>query len=135
MCPSDLSGRSTTYCCPSLASLSSLHICSRPLPRAGCLPNIVSETASQVLQEPLDMDTIQRELPHELDQVHLEVLQLRKQVAEIEKHLRSAQKEGGGASGRQQPHASDTEAVGGEVGALWVLCVLCGTGLGCSLGH
>ncbi|XP_026936902.1 coiled-coil domain-containing protein 57 isoform X4 [Sagmatias obliquidens] len=64
-------------------------ICSRPLPRAGCLPNIVSETASQVLQEPLDMDTIQRELPHELDQVHLEVLQLRKQVAEIEKHLRA----------------------------------------------
>ncbi|XP_073654394.1 coiled-coil domain-containing protein 57 isoform X7 [Tursiops truncatus] len=89
-------------------------ICSRPLPRAGRLPNIVSETASQVLREPLDMDTIQRELPHELDQVHLEVLQLRKQVAEIEKHLRSAQKEGGGASGRQQPHASDTEAVGGE---------------------
>ncbi|XP_033294697.1 coiled-coil domain-containing protein 57 isoform X11 [Orcinus orca] len=89
-------------------------ICSRPLPRAGRLPNIVSETASQVLREPLDMDTIQRELPHELDQVHLEVLQLRKQVAEIEKHLRSAQKEGGGASGRQQPLASDTEAVGGE---------------------
>ncbi|XP_073654390.1 coiled-coil domain-containing protein 57 isoform X2 [Tursiops truncatus] len=64
-------------------------ICSRPLPRAGRLPNIVSETASQVLREPLDMDTIQRELPHELDQVHLEVLQLRKQVAEIEKHLRT----------------------------------------------
>nr|XP_030699324.1 coiled-coil domain-containing protein 57 isoform X3 [Globicephala melas] len=64
-------------------------ICSRPLPRAGRLPNIVSETASQVLREPLDVDTIQRELPHELDQVHLEVLQLRKQVAEIEKHLRA----------------------------------------------
>lgn len=135
MCPSDLSGHSTIYCCPSLASLSSLQICSRPLPRAGRLPNIVSKTASQVLREPLDMDTIQRELPHELDQVHLEVLQLRKHVAEIEKHLRSARKEGGGTSGRQQPHASDTEAVGGEVGALWVLCVLCGTGLGCSLGQ
>ncbi|KAJ8793096.1 hypothetical protein J1605_003773 [Eschrichtius robustus] len=60
------------------------------------------------------MDTIQRELPHELDQVHLEVLQLRKQVAEIEKHLRSARKEGRDASGRQQLHASDAEAVGGE---------------------
>ncbi|TEA30649.1 hypothetical protein DBR06_SOUSAS4110097 [Sousa chinensis] len=92
--------------------------------RAHLLSSLVAQLRQKVLREPLDMDTIQRELPHELDQVHLEVLQLRKQVAEIEKHLRSAQKEGGGASGRQQPHASDTEAVGGEVGALWVLCVL-----------
>ncbi|XP_049558349.1 coiled-coil domain-containing protein 57 isoform X9 [Orcinus orca] len=105
-------------------------ICSRPLPRAGRLPNIVSETASQVLREPLDMDTIQRELPHELDQVHLEVLQLRKQVAEIEKHLRSAQKEGGGASGRQQPLASDTEAVGGEDSSDGLCCVDLFTGPG-----
>ncbi|XP_007462441.1 PREDICTED: coiled-coil domain-containing protein 57 [Lipotes vexillifer] len=97
--------------------------------RAHLLSFLVAQLRQKVLREPLDMDTIQRELPHELDQVHLEVLQLRKQVAEIEKHLRSAQKEGGGASGRQQPHASDTEAVGGEVGALWVLCVLCGTGM------
>ncbi|XP_067571187.1 coiled-coil domain-containing protein 57 isoform X2 [Pseudorca crassidens] len=82
--------------------------------RAHLLSSLVAQLRQKVLREPLDMDTIQRELPHELDQVHLEVLQLRKQVAEIEKHLRSAQKEGGGASGRQQPHASDTEAVGGE---------------------
>ncbi|XP_049558347.1 coiled-coil domain-containing protein 57 isoform X7 [Orcinus orca] len=82
--------------------------------RAHLLSSLVAQLRQKVLREPLDMDTIQRELPHELDQVHLEVLQLRKQVAEIEKHLRSAQKEGGGASGRQQPLASDTEAVGGE---------------------
>lgn len=75
--------------------------------------------APQVLQEPLDVDTIQRELPHELDQVHLEALQLQKQVAELEKHLGSARKESGGAAGRQQPKASDTAAVGGEVGAPW----------------
>ncbi|XP_061031563.1 coiled-coil domain-containing protein 57 isoform X3 [Eubalaena glacialis] len=82
--------------------------------RAHLLSFLVAQLRQKVLREPLDMDTIQRELPHELDQVHLEVLQLRKQVAEIEKHLRSAQKEGRDASGRQQPHASDTEAVGGE---------------------
>ncbi|XP_059763688.1 coiled-coil domain-containing protein 57 isoform X3 [Balaenoptera ricei] len=82
--------------------------------RAHLLSFLVAQLRQKVLREPLDMDTIQRELPHELDQVHLEVLQLRKQVAEIEKHLRSARKEGRDASGRQQPHASDTEAVGGE---------------------
>ncbi|XP_032473456.1 coiled-coil domain-containing protein 57 isoform X2 [Phocoena sinus] len=82
--------------------------------RAHLLSFLVAQLRQKVLREPLDMDTIQRELPHELDQVHLEVLQLRKHVAEIEKHLRSARKEGGVASGRQQPHASDTEAVGGE---------------------
>ncbi|OWK13959.1 hypothetical protein Celaphus_00001488, partial [Cervus elaphus hippelaphus] len=67
--------------------------------------------------EPLDVDTIQRELLHELDQVHLEALQLQKQVAELEKHLGSARKESGGAASRQQPKASDTAAVGGEVPA------------------
>uniref|UniRef100_A0A8C0I5U1 Coiled-coil domain containing 57 n=1 Tax=Balaenoptera musculus TaxID=9771 RepID=A0A8C0I5U1_BALMU len=82
--------------------------------RAHLLSFLVAQLRQKVLREPLDMDTIQRELPHELDQVHLEVLQLRKQVAEIEKHLRSARKEGRDASGRQQPHASDTEAVGEE---------------------
>lgn len=79
-----------------------------------------------MLQEPLDVDTIQRELPHELDQVHLEALQLQEQVAELEKHLGSARKESGGAAGRQQPKASDTAAVGGEVGALWCLASCAG---------
>ncbi|XP_057572530.1 coiled-coil domain-containing protein 57 isoform X2 [Hippopotamus amphibius kiboko] len=79
--------------------------------RAHLLSFLVARLKQKVLQEPLDVDNIQRELPHELDQVHLEVLQLRKQVAELEKHLGSARKEGGGASGRQQPHAPDTVAV------------------------
>ncbi|XP_049558345.1 coiled-coil domain-containing protein 57 isoform X5 [Orcinus orca] len=57
--------------------------------RAHLLSSLVAQLRQKVLREPLDMDTIQRELPHELDQVHLEVLQLRKQVAEIEKHLRT----------------------------------------------
>ncbi|XP_027423943.2 coiled-coil domain-containing protein 57 isoform X6 [Zalophus californianus] len=69
------------------------------------LPNIAPETASQVLQRPLDMDTIQHELPREVDQVHLEVSELRKQVAELEEHLGS----------RPQLQALDKVAPGKEV--------------------
>ncbi|XP_061000458.1 coiled-coil domain-containing protein 57 isoform X2 [Dama dama] len=85
--------------------------------RSHLLSFLVARLRQKVLQEPLDVDTIQRELLHELDQVHLEALQLQKQVAELEKHLGSAWKESGGAAGRQQPKASDTAAVGGEVPA------------------
>ncbi|KAM7232475.1 hypothetical protein CapIbe_017236 [Capra ibex] len=85
--------------------------------RVHLLSFLVARLRQKVLQEPLDVDTIQRELPHELDQVQLEALQLQKQVAELEKHLGSARKESGGAAGRQQPKASDTAAVGGEVPA------------------
>ncbi|XP_069397982.1 coiled-coil domain-containing protein 57 [Ovis canadensis] len=85
--------------------------------RVHLLSFLVARLRQKVLQEPLDVDTIQRELPHELDQVHVEALQLQKQVAELEKHLGSARKESGGAAGRQQPKASDTAAVGGEVPA------------------
>ncbi|KAJ1071901.1 hypothetical protein K5549_013768 [Capra hircus] len=58
--------------------------------RVHLLSFLVARLRQKVLQEPLDVDTIQRELPHELDQVHLEALQLQKQVAELEKHLGSA---------------------------------------------
>lgn len=70
----------------------------------------------QVLQGPLDVDTVRRELPHELDQVHLEVLELRKQVAELEKHFVSAGKEGGAHPSQQQPWVLDAMALGREVG-------------------
>ncbi|XP_040100824.1 coiled-coil domain-containing protein 57 isoform X3 [Oryx dammah] len=85
--------------------------------RAHLLSFLVARLRQKVLQEPLDVDTIQRELLHELDQVHLEALQLQKQVAELEKHLGSARKESRGAAGRQQPKASDSAAVGEEVPA------------------
>ncbi|XP_059734588.1 coiled-coil domain-containing protein 57 isoform X8 [Bos taurus] len=85
--------------------------------RTHLLSFLVARLRQKVLQEVLDVDTIQRELPHELDQVHLEALQLQKQVAELEKHLGSARKESGGTASRQQPKASDTAAVGGEVPA------------------
>lgn len=68
-------------------------------------PNTASNTASQVQQEPLDIDAIQRELPHQVDQVHLEVLELHRQVAELEKRL------GTRASSRRQLGSLDAGAL------------------------
>jgi hypothetical protein len=56
------------------------------------------------------LDTIQRELSHGVDQVHLEVLELWKQVAELEEHLGAVRQEGGESSQQRQPKR--------EVGAL-----------------
>nr|XP_058902879.1 coiled-coil domain-containing protein 57 isoform X4 [Kogia breviceps] len=47
--------------------------------RAHLLSLLVAQIRQKVLREPLDMDAIQQDLPHKLDQVHLEVLQLWKQ--------------------------------------------------------
>ncbi|XP_047612962.1 coiled-coil domain-containing protein 57 isoform X4 [Phacochoerus africanus] len=85
--------------------------------RARLLNFLVARLRRKVLQEPLDVDTVQRELPHELDQVRLEVLQLQRQVAELEQHLGAARKEGGGTLdtaglGAEGP----TEADGGRAG-------------------
>ncbi|XP_020922028.1 coiled-coil domain-containing protein 57 isoform X1 [Sus scrofa] len=85
--------------------------------RARLLNFLVARLRRKVLQEPLDVDTVQRELPHELDQMHLEVLQLRRQVAELEQHLGAARKEGGdtldtAGLGAEGP----TEADGGRAG-------------------
>ncbi|XP_027968144.1 coiled-coil domain-containing protein 57 isoform X3 [Eumetopias jubatus] len=66
---------------------------------------LVARLRRKVLQRPLDMDTIQHELPREVDQVHLEVSELRKQVAELEEHLGS----------RPQLQALDKVAPGKEV--------------------
>lgn len=62
------------------------------------------------------MDAVRHELPHELAQVHLEVSELRKQVAELERHLMSAGKESGAPASQQQPWAPDAVALGREVG-------------------
>lgn len=76
----------------------------------------------QVLQEPLDVGTVQDELAHDVDQLRLEVLELRKQVAELQRHLGTAPQAGGEPALAQQPHALDTVALGREVGALrWPL--------------
>ncbi|KAG8507572.1 Coiled-coil domain-containing protein 57 [Galemys pyrenaicus] len=72
---------------------------------------------SQVRQEPLDLGAMRRELPHGVDQVQLEVSELREQVAELEKHLGAARRGGGGAPCRPAPHTAHGGAPGGEVGA------------------
>nr|XP_023412546.1 coiled-coil domain-containing protein 57-like [Loxodonta africana] len=46
------------------------------------------------------MDAVRLQLPREVDHVHVEVLELGKQVAELEKHLGATRKEGGKAVGR-----------------------------------
>ncbi|XP_029784212.1 coiled-coil domain-containing protein 57 isoform X2 [Suricata suricatta] len=55
--------------------------------RTHLLNFLVTQLRQKVLQKPLDVGTVRRELPHEVDQVHLEVLELQKQVAELEEHV------------------------------------------------
>ncbi|VFV31397.1 Hypothetical predicted protein [Lynx pardinus] len=57
--------------------------------RAHLLNFLVARLRQKVLQKPLGADTVQHELPHEVGQVHLEALELRKQVAELEEHIGS----------------------------------------------
>ncbi|XP_041580292.1 coiled-coil domain-containing protein 57 isoform X1 [Vulpes lagopus] len=68
---------------------------------------LVARLKQKVLQRPLDPDIIQHELPRDVDQVHLEVLELQKQMAELEEHLGS----------RQQSGAPDKAVRSGEVPA------------------
>ncbi|XP_058531599.1 coiled-coil domain-containing protein 57 isoform X2 [Ochotona princeps] len=71
--------------------------------RVRLLNMLVTRLRRKVLPESLKMDALQRELPQEVEQVHLEVLELRKQVAELGKHLGAAQQEGEQPAGRK-PH-------------------------------
>uniref|UniRef100_A0A8C8ZDH6 Coiled-coil domain containing 57 n=1 Tax=Prolemur simus TaxID=1328070 RepID=A0A8C8ZDH6_PROSS len=64
---------------------------------------LVTRLRQKVSQKPLELDTVQRELPREVNQVHLEVLELRMQVAELGVHLGMAWQEGGEPSGGKQP--------------------------------
>lgn len=58
-----------------------------------------------MLREPLQGDAGRQELAHEVDQVHLEVRELQKQVSELEKHLATA------------PAAPDCVTLGRQVSA------------------
>nr|XP_024090317.1 coiled-coil domain-containing protein 57 isoform X1 [Pongo abelii]XP_054393398.1 coiled-coil domain-containing protein 57 isoform X1 [Pongo abelii] len=82
--------------------------------RVQLLNLLVRRLRQKVPREPLEPAALQRELPREVDQVHLEVLELQKQVAELGKHLRIAQHGGAEPSGRKQPPASDAVALGRE---------------------
>ncbi|XP_039332130.2 coiled-coil domain-containing protein 57 isoform X1 [Saimiri boliviensis] len=75
--------------------------------RVQLLNLLVTRLRQKVLREPLEPAALHLELPREVDQVHLEVLELRKQVAELGKHLGTAQHWGAEPSGRKQPPASD----------------------------
>nr|KAF6415223.1 coiled-coil domain containing 57 [Molossus molossus] len=80
--------------------------------RAHLLNLLVAQLREQALQEPPQVHISRPELPHAAGQVPLEVLELQRQVAELEKHLWTAQKEGRGPLSRQQPQAPDTVALG-----------------------
>lgn len=82
--------------------------------RAHLLNFLAARLRQKVLQEPLDEGAVRRELAHEVDQVCLEVSELRKRMVELEKHLGSAPEAGGGPPSRQQPRAPDTVALGRE---------------------
>uniref|UniRef100_A0A8C9Q256 Coiled-coil domain containing 57 n=1 Tax=Spermophilus dauricus TaxID=99837 RepID=A0A8C9Q256_SPEDA len=62
--------------------------------RVHLLNLLVTHLRKKVQQKPLELDTVHHELPREVDQVHVEVLELQKQVAELEKHLGTARQEG-----------------------------------------
>ncbi|XP_037666578.1 coiled-coil domain-containing protein 57 isoform X3 [Choloepus didactylus] len=80
--------------------------------RVTLLNVLVTQLRQKVLQEPLDVDAVRRQLPRAVEQVHLEASELRTQVAELDKHLRAAGEEGEAASRGQQPRAP--EALGRE---------------------
>ncbi|XP_044103109.1 coiled-coil domain-containing protein 57 isoform X2 [Neovison vison] len=55
--------------------------------RAHVVNRLVARLRQKVLQRPLDVDTVQHALAREVDQVHQQVSELRKQVFELEEHL------------------------------------------------
>ncbi|XP_040606146.1 coiled-coil domain-containing protein 57 isoform X2 [Mesocricetus auratus] len=62
--------------------------------RVHLLNLLVTQLKKKLCQKPPEPVAVQHELPGEMDQVHLEVLELQKQVAELRKHLRVAQPQG-----------------------------------------
>ncbi|XP_032128369.1 coiled-coil domain-containing protein 57-like, partial [Sapajus apella] len=102
--------------------------------RVQLLNLLVTRLRQKVLRGPLEPAALQLELPREVDQVHLEVLELRKQVAELGKHLRIAHHWGAEPSGRKQPTALDAVVLGREVGARQLLLPPASRG-SCCRGH
>ncbi|XP_036924325.1 coiled-coil domain-containing protein 57 isoform X2 [Sturnira hondurensis] len=84
--------------------------------RTRLLNLLVTRLRPKVLQEPPEVDAaVQCALPHEVDQVHLEVLELQRQVAELEKHLGTARPGGREPLSRQQLHRPRRVALGRQV--------------------
>ncbi|XP_013203032.1 coiled-coil domain-containing protein 57 isoform X1 [Microtus ochrogaster] len=62
--------------------------------RVHLLNLLVTQLKKKLWQKPLESISVLHELPSEVDQVHLEVLELQKQVAELRKHLKMPQPQG-----------------------------------------
>uniref|UniRef100_A0A8I5ZSM9 Coiled-coil domain containing 57 n=1 Tax=Rattus norvegicus TaxID=10116 RepID=A0A8I5ZSM9_RAT len=62
--------------------------------RVHLLNLLVTQLKKKLRQKPLELVAVQQEIPSEVDQVHLEVLELQKQVAELRKHLKMTQPQG-----------------------------------------
>ncbi|XP_059128304.1 coiled-coil domain-containing protein 57 [Peromyscus eremicus] len=62
--------------------------------RVHLLNLLVTQLKKKLRQKPLESVTVLQELPSEVDQVHLEVLELQKQVVELRKHLKTAHPQG-----------------------------------------
>eukprot|EP00072_Mus_musculus_P054262 XP_006534298.1 PREDICTED: coiled-coil domain-containing protein 57 isoform X4 [Mus musculus] len=56
--------------------------------RVHLLNLLVTQLKRKLRQKPRELVPVQHEVPSEVDQVHLEVLELQKQVAELRKHLK-----------------------------------------------
>ncbi|KAM5272703.1 coiled-coil domain-containing protein 57 [Ctenodactylus gundi] len=91
--------------------------------RTRLLNLLVTQLKRKMRQKPLELVTVQRELPREIDQLHLEVLELQKQVAELHQHLRAALKEEGESWGREllgTEGLTEEQPMGAEALASWV---------------
>ncbi|XP_051038398.1 coiled-coil domain-containing protein 57 [Phodopus roborovskii] len=62
--------------------------------RVHLLNLLMTQLKKKLWQKPLESVTVQHELPSDVDQVHLEVLELQKQMAELRKHLKMAWAQG-----------------------------------------
>ncbi|XP_038184777.1 coiled-coil domain-containing protein 57 isoform X1 [Arvicola amphibius] len=70
--------------------------------RVHLLNLLVTQLKKKLWQKPLESATVLHELPSDVGQVHLEVWELQKQVAELQKHLKTPQPQGE-PSPREQP--------------------------------
>ncbi|XP_051851257.1 coiled-coil domain-containing protein 57 isoform X2 [Antechinus flavipes] len=70
--------------------------------KATSLDSLVTQLKQKVRRKPLDMDEFQGQLSSQLDQIHLEISDLQKQVTELKIHFNTAKKEGGKTSNKNQ---------------------------------
>ncbi|XP_031210699.1 coiled-coil domain-containing protein 57 isoform X3 [Mastomys coucha] len=85
-----------------LADQTSIALAVRKLgDRVHLLNLLVTQLKKKLRQKPPELDADQHEILSEVDQVHLEILELQKQVAELRKHLKMIQPQGDPSSRKQ----------------------------------